>query len=69
PPLGICRPQGLLLKAADLLRDSRECCVVAVCFYVELHRTCRCLVKVIPLSMVLCHCTALPHAAYSDGHG
>ena len=41
PPLGICRPQGLLLRAADLLRDSREHCVVAVCFHVELHRTCR----------------------------
>ena len=39
PPLGICKPQGLLLRAADLLRDSRERCVVAVCFYVELHRT------------------------------
>ena len=24
PSLGICRPQGLLLRAADLLRDSRE---------------------------------------------
>ena len=37
-PLEICRPQGLLLRAADLLQDSREHCVVAVCFYVELHR-------------------------------
>ncbi|EDR04740.1 uncharacterized protein LACBIDRAFT_304131 [Laccaria bicolor S238N-H82] len=33
PPLGICRPQGLLLRAADLLRNSREHYEVAMCFY------------------------------------
>ena len=36
PLLVICRPQGLLWRAADLLCDSREHYVVAVCCYREL---------------------------------
>ncbi|EDR14571.1 uncharacterized protein LACBIDRAFT_305302 [Laccaria bicolor S238N-H82] len=36
PSLAICRPQGLLPRAADLLCNSREHYVVALCFYGEL---------------------------------